>query len=100
MRLGTAFVPILLSGLIISCAAPVSWTKPESTVAERRSDLTSCRRQAGAVTDERFGRRVEYNGSGGAGDSFQAAMLQNEATRYRDDLVDDCMRSKGYVRGR
>lgn len=100
MRPRNALMPILLSGLIVSCAAPASWTKPESTVAERRSDLTSCRREAGAATDERYGGRVNQGGSGGAGDSFQAAMLRNEATRYRDELVDDCMRSKGYVRSR
>jgi hypothetical protein len=101
MRSMTAgLLVVVMSAVMSSCAAPTVWTKPDATSAERRADLSSCRKAAGNAVDRSYGGAGRGDDSASAGGSFQATMMQHDAIRYGDKLVDDCMVSKGYAKQR
>ena len=86
-----------------ACAATGGWTKPTADEAQVAADLSSCRGFARSVTDR--DRRVDLDiaaardrGPAGGTRTLRRDVRAIGLERQFDQLVDRCMRGRGYVR--
>ena len=95
----------LLSVLLVSaCAIGGAWTKEGATDAELRRDVAACRDQATDLTarDRRIDEDIRASRVGGQLSS-DISVFRNEVRdvsfeRRYDQIVDRCMRGRGYTR--
>ena len=87
-----------------ACAAAGDWAKEGSTEEEVRRDLSVCRDQAAAVTgrDRRIDQDIRASRAGSSL-STNLGTFRDEVRDVRfekrfDEVVDRCMRGRGYAR--
>ena len=103
MHRGVLFVGLLLS----ACALGGAWVKEGATEEELRRDVAACRGQATDLTarDRRIDRDIRAARAGVGGQlSTDITEFRNEVRdvtfeRRFDQIVDRCMRGRGYTRG-
>ncbi len=83
--------------------ASTKWERSKTTEEQAAADLRACRTQANAVLDrdERIDQSVESTHDTGSGDNASPDLQTNmdaysHEQRYRE-IVNDCMRGRGYV---
>ena len=83
--------------------AATKWERSKTTEEQTSADLRACRTQANAVLDrdERIDQSVEATHDTGSGDNASPDLQANmdaysHEQRYRE-IVNDCMRGRGYV---
>ena len=100
MKRSLAVLAVLLS----ACAGSGQWTRDGVTEAQLSADLSACRDQASEATER--DRRIEYD-IGAAqldprddrlGTLREDLRTYNTTHRYHD-IVDTCMRGRGYRPG-
>lgn len=99
------------AGLAVAGCASMSWNKAGATDEQLSQDLAACQEQANAAVETRYGTQIQNRSGGaldnpydnqsmGAGQSFDAMMLRNQAVRTNNRMVSDCMTARGYTWGR
>ena len=87
-----------------ACAAAGDWAKEGSTEEEVRRDLAVCRDQATAVTgrDRRIDQDIRASRAGSSLStnfgSFRDEIRDVRFEKQFDEVVDRCMRGRGYAR--
>ena len=97
-------VALLLGLLLTACAATGAWTKEGATEAEIRRDLTVCQNLAEDLTAR--DRQIDQDIRAARADGRLAADTRSFRHELRDvsferrfgDIVDRCMRGRGYAR--
>ena len=91
---------VLLGLLAAACATKGTdgrWEHPTRTADERAADYADCRSEATKKVERELGRTgpsyVERTQT-----ELQAKLSQFSATKRRDELVESCMRRRGYTR--
>lgn len=88
---------VLLSG----CAGTGQWAKPDVTDAQLRADLTVCRDLAGdtAARDQQIDRDIAAargDGRVNINEPLREDIRGYNTTKNYHDVVDTCMRARGY----
>ena len=97
MKRTIAAVAILLGG----CAGSGQWSKPDVTEVQLRADLTVCRDLAGdtAARDRNIGLDIAAargDGRINITEPLRDDIRGYDTTREYHDVVDTCMRARGY----
>ena len=93
---------LLLAGLS-GCSGASNWSRPGASPETTRADLDACRSEANAATRQDQGidsdimatRSQDWQRTGTLGAKRETLAMQNQGRA--SDIVDLCMRSKGYA---
>ena len=91
----------LAAVLLCGCASTGQWTRENVTEAQIRAGLARCRDEASAATERNRG--IDYDIAAAPGDrrddrigSLRGEMRSYGTTQLYHDIVDRCMRLRGY----
>ncbi len=96
-RIVAAVAAVVLSG----CAGTGQWTKEDVSEAQIRADYADCRSQATAATERDRGIDYDIAAATGVRRDDRIGTLRDDmrsygTTQLYHDIVDRCMRGRGY----
>lgn len=80
---------------VLGCTPSARWQNPGLPEDQWARDVSVCKRLAMLEVEKEF---ATGGGRLGGGSTYQVQMMQYESGKRQNDLINRCMRAKGYVK--